>query len=98
MSWPANLIIPALRAASEPNRLRILALLRNGELAVGELVQIMGQSQPRLSHHLKALTTAGLADRLPEGSWVFYSLPINPDARHIALTVLDLIDLEDGDF
>ncbi|MEO1476794.1 MAG: methyltransferase domain-containing protein, partial [Pseudomonadota bacterium] len=73
-------------------------LLRYGELAVGELVQIMGQSQPRLSHHLKALTTAGLADRLPEGSWVFYSLPINPDARHIALTVLDLIDLEDGDF
>ncbi|MEO0498909.1 MAG: metalloregulator ArsR/SmtB family transcription factor, partial [Pseudomonadota bacterium] len=95
---PANEIVPALRAAGEPNRLRILALLRHGELAVGELVQIMGQSQPRLSHHLKALTTARLVDRLPEGSWVFYSLPNDPEVRHIALTLLDLIDLEEGEF
>ncbi|MEM7006144.1 MAG: metalloregulator ArsR/SmtB family transcription factor, partial [Pseudomonadota bacterium] len=78
-------IVSALRAAGEPNRLRILALLRHGELAVGELVQIMGQSQPRLSHHLKALTMAGLVDRLPEGSWVFYSLSADPEAKHIAL-------------
>ncbi|MEO0882478.1 MAG: metalloregulator ArsR/SmtB family transcription factor [Pseudomonadota bacterium] len=90
--------MPALRAAGEPNRLRILALLRHGELAVGELVQIMGQSQPRLSHHLKALMSANLVDRLPEGSWVFYSLPSDPDARHVVMTLLDLIDLEEGDF
>lgn len=62
----------ALRAAGEPTRFRILALLRHGELAVGELVQILEQSQPRLSHHLKTLTQAGLVERLPEGSWVFY--------------------------
>ncbi|MEM7662739.1 MAG: metalloregulator ArsR/SmtB family transcription factor [Pseudomonadota bacterium] len=98
MTYSADQIVPALRAAGEPNRLRILALLRHGELAVGELVQIMGQSQPRLSHHLKALTTAGLADRLPEGSWVFYSLPHDPAAKHMAMTLLDMIDPNDGEF
>lgn len=65
-------ITEALKAAGEPTRLRILALLRTGDLAVGELVQILDQSQPRLSHHLKTLTNAGLVERLPEGSWVFY--------------------------
>ena len=65
-------LVDALKAAGEPTRLRILALLRRGDLAVGELVQILDQSQPRLSHHLKTLTVAGLVERLPEGSWVFY--------------------------
>lgn len=65
-------IIDCLRAAGEPTRLRILALVRQRDLSVGELVQVLGQSQPRLSHHLKALTAAGLVERLPEGSFVFY--------------------------
>ncbi len=65
-------IVERLRAAGEPTRLRILALLRHGELSVGELVQVLGQSQPRLSHHLKVLSSAGLAKRLPEGARVFY--------------------------
>lgn len=72
MSQDPDLIVDALKAAGEPTRLRILALLRRTDLAVGELVQILDQSQPRLSHHLKTLTTAGLIERLPEGSWVFY--------------------------
>ncbi|HPE47219.1 MAG TPA: metalloregulator ArsR/SmtB family transcription factor [Hyphomonas sp.] len=61
-----------LRAAGEPTRLRILALLRERDLSVGELVQVLSLSQPRLSHHLKALTAAGLVERLPEGAFVFY--------------------------
>lgn len=65
-------LIECLRAAGEPTRLRILALLRQRDLSVGELVQLLEQSQPRLSHHLKALTAAGLVERLPEGSFVFY--------------------------
>ncbi|MEL6828424.1 MAG: metalloregulator ArsR/SmtB family transcription factor, partial [Pseudomonadota bacterium] len=72
MSLDPNLLVDALKAAGEPTRLRILALLRRGDLSVGELVQILEQSQPRLSHHLKTLTTAGLVERLPEGSWVFH--------------------------
>lgn len=69
-----RLLIGAMKAAGEPNRLRILVLLRCGDLAVGELAQILNQSQPRLSHHLKTLARAGLVERLPEGSWVFYRI------------------------
>ncbi len=72
MSSAPESLVDALKAAGEPTRLRILALLRRGDLAVGELVQILDQSQPRLSHHLKTLTMSGLLERLPEGSWVFY--------------------------
>ncbi|MEL7545116.1 MAG: metalloregulator ArsR/SmtB family transcription factor [Pseudomonadota bacterium] len=72
MTASPDILTEALRAAGEPTRFRILALLRRGELAVGELVQVLEQSQPRLSHHLKTLAMAGLVDRLPEGSWVFY--------------------------
>ena len=65
-------LLEKLKAAGEPTRLRLLALLREGDLSVGELVQVLGQSQPRLSHHLKNLSEAGLAERLPEGAFVFY--------------------------
>ncbi|MEM8985606.1 MAG: metalloregulator ArsR/SmtB family transcription factor [Pseudomonadota bacterium] len=62
------------RAAGEETRLRILTLLSNGELTVTELTQILGQSQPRVSRHLKVLNDAGLVERYREGSWVFYRL------------------------
>jgi SAM-dependent methyltransferase len=65
-------LIDFLRASGEPTRLRILALLRRQDLSVGELTQILDQSQPRLSHHLKALAEAGLVTRLPEGAFMFY--------------------------
>ena len=65
-------LLEKLKAAGEPTRLRLLALLRENDLSVGELVQVLGQSQPRLSHHLKNLSEAGLAERLPEGAFVFY--------------------------
>ena len=50
-------------------------------LSVGELAQVLNQSQPRLSRHLKFLTGAGLVERLPEGAWVFYRLPVGGRAR-----------------
>lgn len=65
-------LLEMLKAAGEPTRLRLLALLRHHDLSVGELVQVLGQSQPRLSHHLKTLAESGLAERLPEGAFVFY--------------------------
>lgn len=67
------------RALADPTRLRILALLRAMELSVGELAQVLGQSQPRVSRHVKILADAGLADRRKEGSWVF--LGLGDDAR-----------------
>jgi ubiquinone/menaquinone biosynthesis C-methylase UbiE len=62
------------QALADPTRLRILALLRIMELSVGELAQILGQSQPRVSRHLKILSDAGALERRKEGSWVFLIL------------------------
>lgn len=62
------------RALADPTRLRIVALLRAMDLSVGELAQVLGQSQPRVSRHVKILADAGLADRRKEGSWVFLGL------------------------
>jgi ubiquinone/menaquinone biosynthesis C-methylase UbiE len=65
-------LVAMLRAAGDPTRLRLLLLLRESELAVSELIEIVGQSQPRVSRHLKLLGEAGLLERFKEGSWVFY--------------------------
>ncbi len=62
------------QALADPTRLRILALLRVMELSVGELAHVLGQSQPRVSRHLKILSDAGVLERRKEGSWVFLTL------------------------
>jgi len=61
-------------ALADPTRLRILMLLRAMELSVGEIAQVLGQSQPRVSRHVRILIEAGLAERRKEGSWVFVGL------------------------
>lgn len=65
-------LLDGVRAAADPSRLRLLAICSQGEWTVSELVQILGQSQPRTSRHLKILAEAGLLDRFREGGWVFY--------------------------
>ena len=62
------------QALADPTRLRVLALLRRMELSVGELALVLGQSQPRVSRHLKILADAGVLERRKEGSWVFLTL------------------------
>ncbi len=64
-------VLCGLAAASEATRLRLLAILCDAELTVSELVAILGQSQPRISRHLKLLVEAGLVERHREGAWVF---------------------------
>ena len=87
-------VLDALRAAADPTRLRILGLLAGGELTVSELVSILGQSQPRVSRHLKILVDAGLLQRFREGSWVFHRIqPGAGGARAAAL--VDLVPVED---
>ena len=75
---PATVSFPnalgLLRAAAEETRLRILALLADGELSVSDLTDILGQSQPRISRHLKLLVEAGLIERHREGAWAFFRL------------------------
>lgn len=68
------------RALADPTRLRIVQLLGAMELAVGELAQVLGQSQPRVSRHVGILCDAGLAERRREGSWVFLRAPGAPDS------------------
>lgn len=69
----ANLV-QGLRAAGEETRLRILALLDDGELTVSDLTDILGQSQPRISRHLKLMVEAGLIERSREGAWAFFRI------------------------
>jgi ubiquinone/menaquinone biosynthesis C-methylase UbiE len=76
------------RALADSTRLRIVALLRSMELSVGELAQVLGQSQPRVSRHVKILADAGLAERRKEGSWVFVALGADAKVRPI----LDALD------
>jgi ubiquinone/menaquinone biosynthesis C-methylase UbiE len=85
-------LLIGLRAAAEPTRLRLLALCSRAELTVSEITQALGQSQPRVSRHLKLLCEAGLLDRVREGNWVFYRLA---RGDRLARTLLDL--LPEGD-
>ena len=62
------------QAVSDPTRLRVLALLARMELSVGEIAQLLGQSQPRVSRHIRILADAGIVDRRREGSWVFLAI------------------------
>ena len=89
----SRFLVTALKAAAEPTRLRILALLATGELNVKDLTRILGQSQPRLSRHLKLLTEAGLVERAREGSWVYFRLPHQND--HLAHALLRDLDRDD---
>ncbi|HEX5318257.1 MAG TPA: metalloregulator ArsR/SmtB family transcription factor [Stellaceae bacterium] len=77
-------LLAALRAVAEPTRLRLVILCARGELTVSELAQILGQSQPRVSRHLKLLCEAGLVDRFREGSWVFYRASAGQAASALA--------------
>jgi ubiquinone/menaquinone biosynthesis C-methylase UbiE/DNA-binding transcriptional ArsR family regulator len=88
--------VEMLRAAGEPTRLRILALLAAEELSVLELCRILDQSQPRVSRHLKLLAEAGLVERFPDGAWVFYRLSSGGPARLLVDAALDLIDDSDA--
>jgi ubiquinone/menaquinone biosynthesis C-methylase UbiE/DNA-binding transcriptional ArsR family regulator len=71
---PFETLNAALKAAGEPTRLRILALLSEAELTVSDFTEILGQSQPRISRHLRLLAEAGLLQRFREGSWAFFGL------------------------
>jgi ArsR family transcriptional regulator len=92
---PMDMLLSGLRAAAEPSRLRLLALCAHAELTVSELVQILGQSQPRVSRHLKLLCEAGLLDRFREGTWAFYRLAEKGLCAELARMLVDLIPEDD---
>lgn len=96
MTLSSQQLVDVLRAAGEPTRLRILALLAHEELSVLELGRILDQSQPRVSRHLKLLAEAGLVERFPDGAWVFYRLAAGGEGRTLVDQALALIDASDA--
>jgi ArsR family transcriptional regulator len=84
----------AVKAAGDPTRLRLLALLAGGEATVGELQEILEQSQPRVSRHLRLLDEAGLVNKFRDGQWVYYRLATT---AAVAAFVRQLIDLTGTD-
>ena len=88
-------LLQAMRAVAEPTRLRLLALCSQSELTVTELTQILGQSQPRVSRHLKLLVEAGVLDRFREGTWAFYRLSDLEPCAALARMIVEQIP--DGD-
>ena len=87
--------LSGLRAAAEATRLRLLLLCGQGELTVSELTDILGQSQPRVSRHLKLLCDAGLLDRFREGTWVFYRLAQRGRAAALAERICASVPTDD---
>lgn len=96
-------VVDVLKAVGEPTRLRLLALLAAGDLTVTDLTEILGQSQPRISRHLKLLGEAGLIDRYQEGAWAYFRLKQEGKAVTLARSLLrhtaekDTVLLRDGE-
>ncbi len=86
----------ALKAAGEGTRLRILALLAEAELTVSDLTEILRQSQPRISRHLKLLSEAGLVERFREGSWAFFRIAEQGGGAEVLHTLIARLDPKDS--
>ena len=87
--------IDALRAISEPTRFRLTRLCAQGELTVSELMRIVGQSQPRVSRHLKLLQDAGVLESFREQHWVFYRVAQNSPSQQLVSDLLQHLPADD---
>jgi DNA-binding transcriptional ArsR family regulator len=88
-------LLPRLRAIAEPSRLRLLAILARGEFSVSELTEILAQSQPRVSRHLKLLDDCGLLERFREQHWMYYRMAGDTEGGQLARHLLALLDPDD---
>jgi ubiquinone/menaquinone biosynthesis C-methylase UbiE/DNA-binding transcriptional ArsR family regulator len=90
-----NALNAALKAAGEETRLRVLALLSEAELTVSDLTDILRQSQPRISRHLRLLAEAGLIERFREGTWAFFRLTEHGGGAEVGRALLERLDPAD---
>jgi ubiquinone/menaquinone biosynthesis C-methylase UbiE/DNA-binding transcriptional ArsR family regulator len=88
-------LLAGLRAAAEATRIRVLYALAHGEFNVSELTQILGQSQPRVSRHLKLMAEAGLVNRHKEGNWVLFRLREDDAGGNLARAIVGLLPGDD---
>jgi len=91
----SDAVLDALKAVGEETRLRVVALLRHGELTVTDLTEILGQSQPRVSRHLRLLVDARVVTKHREGTWAFFRLVETEPLRGLVDVVLDAVDVDD---
>lgn len=91
----SDAVLDALKAVGEETRLRIVSLLRHGELTVTDLTEILGQSQPRVSRHLRLLVDARVVTKHREGTWAFFRLVETEPLRGLVDVVLDAVDVDD---
>ncbi len=89
--------VDALKAIAEPTRLRLTRLLAEGELTVSELVRILGQSQPRVSRHLKLLCDAGVLERFREQHHVYYRVPLDGRGQRLASALRPFMPSDDNE-
>jgi len=95
MTESFDTLLPRLRAIAEPSRLRLLAILARGEFSVSELTGILGQSQPRVSRHLKLLDDCGLLERFREQHWMYYRVAGDTEGGRLARLMLEELDADD---
>lgn len=88
MGLSLDVLVDVLKSAGEPTRLRLLALLGAGDLTVTDLTDILGQSQPRISRHLKLLAEEALIERYQEGAWAYFRLRQDGEAAALVRTLL----------
>src|SRR5512141_1045549 len=88
-------LVRNLRSVAEPTRLRMLAVLVRGEFSVTELTQILGQSQPRVSRHLKLLDDCGLLERFREQHWIYYRVPAETPGGRLVRDLVSRLDPTD---
>ena len=89
-------LVESLRATAEPSRLRLLAILAKGEFSVTEVTEVLAQSQPRVSRHLKLLCDAGLLEKFREQHWIYYRVPAAGEGKDLVDALLARIDPADG--
>ena len=90
-------LVGLLKAAGEGTRLRLLALLSDGDHSVKDLTEILRQSQPRVSRHLKLLADAGLVQRNAEGAWAYYGLASGGAGAELAQWLISRVDDSDSE-
>lgn len=95
MALALEKLVDVLKTTGETTRFRLLVLLSAGDLTVSDLTDILGQSQPRISRHLKLLSEEGLIERYQEGAWAFFRLRQEGEAAALVRQLLKAVDLAD---
>lgn len=83
-------------ALSDKTRLRILTMMRDREVAVGEFTDVLGESQPKVSRHLAYLRSAGLVSTRRDGKWIYYHIA-EPSTSGVASLLRETLRCAGGD-